>query len=821
MLFSAILCVNLQPIHQKLFLLSCFILLKGKARLVTSNSFQKLSTNITDAVFSLPGTRQVPELFVSIFFTLNYYIMKDLTAKWMIAAGILCLSACTPVNFDDESDNNSVNELLITVGEVNVTERGTSRLKLSEDGSAPATAFASGDKLRLNITYQGEKVQSATFTATQTESGNVTWGSQENTFWPTALDGYELSFMPEGKDTVTLNNGDALPDILSAYTSANQAPSNGKINATLRHQMARLLVNIQLKSGNYTGDDLTGENATPGTVCPQISMKSLHSIARILCNGEYIEDEKVRDIHFTYERLDTTAQTYVFSAIVPASYVFNQFILSVADQKMSLNIPTSYSSYSLEAGTCYTFRFGLDSQLTMAEQVEVGAWSSYTDPLNYSVLPAWTGNIAKTFNSGEGTAASPFEIASGEQLALMAQLINTNKSFTQGDNTSVFYRSAHYKLIRDIDLNELPWTPISLQKEYAFNGTFDGGNHIISGLNVKSGITGSNHAGLFSKIADATIKDLRITGNIIAEEATAVCVGGLAGAAIPTIGANVSNCHFSGTIQGICHDSEEGVASSGGIIGYIKGQSLTTQTTIHNCSAKGYIMAESATGIAMGGGIAGFAIIGTATGCHTSGMVIDCSADQSTSYAGGIIGKAESTQKNESSTSEQIVNFTIDGCTSVNNTIKSKSLTTGQKAYAGGISASTSGKIISSLSYGGIINAKGQNNTEGTIGGIAGVLKKGGEICNSLNLKTVIDATGSSAWAGVAGENAEGTLADSYSDNQEKSGTSPATGKNAADLEKGVDQTLNANREGRGSLFRWTFTPTSTNYLRYWPTLIP
>lgn len=747
--------------------------------------------------------------------------MKDLTAKWMIAAGVLCLSACTPVNFDDESDNNSVNELPITVGEVNVTERGTSRLKLSEDGSAPATAFASGDKLRLNITYQGEKVQSATFTATQAESGNVTWGSQENTFWPAALDGYELSFMPEGKDTITLNNGDALPDILSAYTSANQAPSNGKINATLQHQMARLLVNIQLKSDNYNGKDLTGENTTPGTVCPQISLKSLHSIARVVCNGEYIEDEKVRDIHFTYERLDTAAQTYVFSAIVPASYVFNQFILSVADQKMSLNMPASYSSYNLEAGTCYTFHLGLDSQLTQAEQVEVGAWSSYTEPLNYSVLPAWTGNIAKTFNSGEGTAASPFEIASGEQLALMAQLINTNKSFTQGDNTSVFYHSAHYKLTRDIDLNELPWTPISLQKEYAFNGTFDGGNHIISGLNVRSGVAGSNHAGLFSKIADATIKNLRITGNITAEEdTTAVCVGGLAGAAIPTIGANISNCHFSGTIQGICNDTKKGVASSGGIIGYIKGQSFTTQTTIHNCSAKGHITAESSTGIAMGGGISGFAIIGMATGCHTSGMTIDCCANQSESYAGGIIGKAESTQKNESSTSEQVVNFTIDGCTSINNTVKSKSLAKGQKAYTGGITASTSGKIIFSLSYGGTINARGQSNTEGTIGGITGILKKAGEICNSLNLKTTFETTGSSAWAGVAGENTEGSLADSYSDNQDKNGTSSATGKNAADLEKGVDQTLNANREGRGSLFRWTFTPTATNYLRYWPTII-
>lgn len=810
MLFSAILCVNLQPIHQKLFLLSCFILLKGKARLVTSNSFQKLSTNITDAVFSLPGTRQVPELFVSIFFTLIYYIMKDLTAKWMIAAGILCLSACTPVNFDDESDNNSVNELLITVGEVNVTERGTSRLKLSEDGSAPATAFASGDKLRLNITYQGEKVQSATFTATQTESGNVTWGSQENTFWPTALDGYELSFMPEGKDTVTLNNGDALPDILSAYTSANQAPSNGKINATLRHQMARLLVNIQLKSGNYTGDDLTGENATPGTVCPQISLKSLHSIARILCNGEYIEDEKVRDIHFTYERLDTTAQTYVFSAIVPASYVFNQFILSVADQKMSLNIPTSYSSYSLEAGTCYTFRFGLDSQLTMAEQVEVGAWSSYTDPLNYSILPAWTGNIAKTFNSGEGTAASPFEIASGEQLALMAQLINTNKSFTQGDNTSVFYRSAHYKLIRDIDLNELPWTPIALKAEQAFCGHFDGTNHTISGLHIAHTGNGYDRAGLFARVTDANICNLRITGDLSVTADTAmICIGGIAGAVNPKEKAYITNCHFAGSVYAKTNrSSSSGIASAGGIIGYIKGQSTTAQTIIKSCTAKGHITTLSSTANSMNGGISGYAAYGSALGCNTSGMILSASSTKSDSFAGGLIGKIES--------------FTLDGCTTIHNTIQSESTTTAKKlAYAGGLTALTTGKIITCLNYGGTARAEGSGTSDGIIGGIAGKLEENGEIYNCLSMHMQINKNGSGEYGTITGQD-NGTIEDCYSNNtEEKSGTSPATGKNAADLEKGVDQTLNANREGRGSLFRWTFTPTSTNYLRYWPTLIP
>lgn len=59
----------------------------------------------------------------------------------------------------------------------------------------------------------------------------------------------------------------------------------------------------------------------------------------------------------------------------------------------------------------------------------------------------WSGKAASSFAGGKGTKSSPYIIKTGEQLARMRNLVNSN-------STSAYdYRHAYYKLGANITLN--------------------------------------------------------------------------------------------------------------------------------------------------------------------------------------------------------------------------------------------------------------------------------------------------------------------------------------------------------------------------------
>jgi hypothetical protein len=81
-------------------------------------------------------------------------------------------------------------------------------------------------------------------------------------------------------------------------------------------------------------------------------------------------------------------------------------------------------------------------------------------------------NVSAQYAGGTGTASDPYLIETAEQLQ------NVSKNAT-----------SCFLLKNDIDLSTGVWTPIT-----TFTGTFDGGNHVISGLDMEGGADGS---GLF------------------------------------------------------------------------------------------------------------------------------------------------------------------------------------------------------------------------------------------------------------------------------------------------------------------------------------
>lgn len=158
------------------------------------------------------------------------------------------------------------------------------------------------------------------------------------------------------------------------------------------------------------------------------------------------------------------------------------------------------------------------------------------------------------------------------------------------------------------------WTPIGTESQ-PYTGTFDGGNHTITGLKIDQ--SGTDNVGLIGrlgsggKVQDVTLTEVNVTGGTY--------VGGIAGQTDGT----VENCSVNGTVTG--------QNQTGGIVG-------RNFSTISGCSAEGTV-----TGNTNVGGISGLCVpnydtgtdslIGsTIEGCHSTATVSGISS------VGGVVG---------------------------------------------------------------------------------------------------------------------------------------------------------------------------------------
>lgn len=137
------------------------------------------------------------------------------------------------------------------------------------------------------------------------------------------------------------------------------------------------------------------------------------------------------------------------------------------------------------------------------------------NPQNTESLNTWDGTVASSFEKGNGTEESPYEIAKASQLAFLAKQVNEGNQ----------YEGKYLSLLCDIDLNNLDWTPIG-NGIYAFMGNFDGNGHTIKNLKISQSIhytyeyptgrkAGYCDSGLFATVQDATIRNIVIDGATI------------------------------------------------------------------------------------------------------------------------------------------------------------------------------------------------------------------------------------------------------------------------------------------------------------------
>jgi len=170
--------------------------------------------------------------------------------------------------------------------------------------------------------------------------------------------------------------------------------------------------------------------------------------------------------------------------------------------------------------------------------------------------------------------------------------------------------TGNYTLTTDINASGKTWTPKS------FSGTFDGGNHTISGLSISMG-------GLFSSLDNATVKNLKLTGMTITGSANKATFGGLAATATDS---NIQNCAVEVNINMTA-------AAAGGIVGAMYGGS------IYRSYAKGSVVGN----MPNAGGLVGYASVGSARLTITESyaqMTVNPDTSNTGSFirAGGLVG---------------------------------------------------------------------------------------------------------------------------------------------------------------------------------------
>lgn len=212
----------------------------------------------------------------------------------------------------------------------------------------------------------------------------------------------------------------------------------------------------------------------------------------------------------------------------------------------------------------------------------------------------WTDYAASAFDGGSGTKADPYQIATAEQLALLAADVNSGA----GSKT---HTKEYFKLMDNIDLSAHVWTPLGYETyasgggdAKAFQGYFDGNGKKITGLYVdeRTGNSwGKNRsAGLFGVIAsigseEPIIQNLTVeNGTVFAGDGDANSdewygAGLLIGRINTMYGTDYSvikNCTVSGTVS-----STKNAAGLVGDSNYIHFENCTADVKVNGYSTAG------------------------------------------------------------------------------------------------------------------------------------------------------------------------------------------------------------------------------------------
>ena len=271
---------------------------------------------------------------------------------------------------------------------------------------------------------------------------------------------------------------------------------------------------------------------------------------------------------------------------------------------------------------------------------------------------------------GSGTAASPWLIKTASDLQALSEASKTNS-----------FAGKYFRQTADIDMSAVKgFVPVGNQKA-AFNGNYDGNNHVISNLEIdgvgyhfqglfgacytnskisnvilrKASLKGTGYyLGLVAGYSQGVIDNCRVQGDITT---TGMCVGGVVGRSYgrvskSTFSGTASACGYVGGIAGysygeisLCSSDADvslpvrltdGAACAGGIAGLAQSFSTAREGKVYDCRFSGTVTQGSGYGFT--GGIAGYVYAADLQRCLNTGAVASTSTGGTEEPTGGICG---------------------------------------------------------------------------------------------------------------------------------------------------------------------------------------
>ena len=249
--------------------------------------------------------------------------------------------------------------------------------------------------------------------------------------------------------------------------------------------------------------------------------------------------------------------------------------LNTNKKKVTAGVITGVITFSISF-TVLASVFGLDNLLSaivnpitksrelvvkVNEEIElIETWDGECSLDNNNLTPD------KIFQGGTGTESDPYQVKTAEQLSCFAKSVNNGETYQGKYIKQTKNIKLNDKVLENIEAgttNDLnTWTPIGEVTETtpytvidSFNGTYDGDNHIISGIYIDN--QSMSNLGFFRIVEGATIKNVTLSDNYIrGNKYVAVLVGY---SYIPSL---IENVKTYGKVFGV--DYVAGIAASSG-----------------------------------------------------------------------------------------------------------------------------------------------------------------------------------------------------------------------------------------------------------------
>lgn len=529
----------------------------------------------------------------------------------LLATTAILLAACST-----DSDVLPPQDL----GQIRVTASVGAMTRVAHSGNS--TTFETNDRISVYawLGADNDMQRLVVDNSINTLGGDGTWTAEPQMLWAdNTSDHYFLGIYPERNrttdykaDPYTLDfNNQTASDLLVARTTAK--PTGSAVKLEFEHVMAKLVVNLSFRN--------------EWTIAPEVA--SVTAVACTEATVNYLENP--------VEVTPATGQNLVVIPFTGTSASFAGIMIPGQSGFRTINV-------TLENGKVYTYTHSADIDLQPGRYTTVNlvlgrdrielddAGINVSDWENGTSIDGAEANEAYSYDSNTKTIT----IYSGEGLKVAADVVN---------NGAI---DINITLTADITLTG-EWTPIGIDDKHQYIGTFDGGNHTISGLTV----TGSDeYAGLFGYIGKdgGTVKNVVLENVQITSDYQYGYVGGVAGYSR----GNIENCSVSGSVSSRC--------TAGGVVGQQFGGSITlcgssatvkgtgevggvagktdNSATLTACYATGNVTFERASTInTFAGGVVGFNGTGSIlTACYATGNVTGTGTGTGSCYVGGITG---------------------------------------------------------------------------------------------------------------------------------------------------------------------------------------